>query len=208
MENRKIIIGVVLTLGLIWLFKKYKAKKNVIIPSNSTSSNTVVQQTPNTPTKGDNNSISDLVSGGIKPIRNQQPIVSEEPIVVAPAPLPIDFGDGDNANFIDEYFPPNFTPIVTPTPIYIPQPTPEPIMFSPLPIDFGDGNSSVVLTNPNYTNVSNTPIYTNPINTVLGGGSGDDWNYQNTSSSTGNYGGGVRDFSYNNNQSIVNQLEL
>lgn len=210
MENKKVIIGIVLTLGIILLIKRYKNKT----PKTTTpTASTGVQQTPNTPTKGEG-SLSlqngQLVTGGVKPPRGTDPI-AEDPIVVSHAPLPIDFGDGDENNpppirqnpikigdedegqFVDEYFPPPSNP----------QPTPEPIIFSPLPIDFGGGNSSGVLTNINYTNnnIVQTPIYTSPNYTSGGSGTGGDdfTNY-------GNVGGG-RDFNYSNNQSFLNQLE-
>lgn len=236
MENKKVIIGIVLTLGIILLIKRYKNKT----PKTTTpTASTGVQQTPNTPTKGDG-SLSlqngQLVTGGVKPPRGTDPI-AEDPIVVSPAPLPIDFGDGDENNpppirqnpikigdedegqFVDEYFPPPLNP----------QPTPEPIIFSPLPIDFGNGNGMGY--NPPFLN---NPIGLSPIPIDFGGGNSSgvltNINYTNnnivqtpiytspnyTSGGIGaggddftNYGnvGGGRDFNYSNNQSFFNQLE-
>lgn len=160
MENKnKVIIGVVLTLGLSLLFIKYRNSKKTVNETPKTTSgnglnippriNPKVEDNPSTGGSLILNNNGQLVTGGVRPPRIEQPIIkepiNEEPIYVTPpAPLPFDFGNGDDGTFVQEPF-------------------------------FGDnlfgGIPNPIITNPIYNQGS--PTIPNPI-IVGGGGRGDD----------------------------------
>ena len=193
-NNKKIIIGAVLTLGLYLLIKKYRNPKKTSNTPTSTGSGLNIP--PRVPPKDEqpstggslvlNNNGQLVTTGGIRPPKIEEPIkdpIMQEPMpVTPPAPLPFDFGNGDDGILVQEpFFGDNLfggLPNININPI---RNVPEPILVAPtpLPFDFGNGNTFVP----------------EPINNV-GGGSGDDsWNAfnNNTYSNTTLLGGNQND---------------